>query len=114
MFTIELLSSDPTGALVDTALTRVVKCIPQPSVEERRSAYQKASELALSNGVTSVVDFGRITPGGPPEQPWDDLNGTILASSNYFDCCRTIRLCIKHISVIRRQSLLLLLYYIPR
>lgn len=69
---------DPTGALVDTALTRVVKCIPQPSVEERRSAYQKASELALSNGVTSVVDFGRITPGGPPEQPWDDLNDVYL------------------------------------
>lgn len=76
----ELLSVDPTGLLVDSALTYVQKCIPQPSVEERRAAYMRASELALSNGVTSVVDFGRLTPMGPPEQPWDDLNGTTVSS----------------------------------
>jgi len=77
------LSVDPTGLLVDSALTYVQKCIPQPSVEERRAAYIRASELALCNGVTSVVDFGRVTPMGPPEQPWDDLNGTAVSSDCY-------------------------------
>ena len=81
-----LLSVDPTGLLVDSALTYVQKCIPQPSVEERRAAYLRASELALSNGVTGVVDFGRLTPMGPPEQPWDDLNGTIAPFHCYAYC----------------------------
>lgn len=71
-------NGDPTGLLVDSALTYVQKRIPQPSVEDRRAAYLRASELALSNGVTGVVDFGRLTPMGPPEQPWDDLNDVYL------------------------------------
>lgn len=90
-----LFSVDPTGLLVDSALTYVQKCIPQPSVEERRSAYIRASELALSNGVTSVVDFGRLTPMGPPEQPWDDLNGTTISSGCHSYSC--IARCLVHI-----------------
>lgn len=82
-----LLFVDPTGLLVDSALTYVQKCIPQPSVEDRMAAYIRASELALSNGVTSVVDFGRLTPMGPPEQPWDDLNGTTVSSHCHCYSC---------------------------
>lgn len=68
---------DATGLLVDTALSIIQWIIPEPSIEERRAALMKASKLALSNGITSVVDFGRTTPQGPPEQPWDDFKGTL-------------------------------------
>lgn len=66
---------DATGLLVDTALSIVQQIIPEPSIEDRRAALMRASKLALSNGITSVVDFGRTTPQGPPNQPWDDFKG---------------------------------------
>lgn len=76
---------DATGLLVDTALSIIQRIIPEPSIEERRAALIKASKLALSNGITSVVDFGRVTPQGPPEKPWDDFKGT-LQFQEFFLC----------------------------
>lgn len=76
---------DATGLLVDTALSIIQRIIPEPSIEERRAALIKASKLALSNGITSVVDFGRATPQGPPEKPWDDFKGT-LQFQEFFLC----------------------------
>jgi predicted amidohydrolase YtcJ len=62
-----LLPVDPTGLFKDMASRLITHHIPPMSVEERREALIRASELALSRGVTSVVDFGRV---GASEHPW--------------------------------------------
>ncbi|KAH7331977.1 hypothetical protein KP509_20G061700 [Ceratopteris richardii] len=41
---------------------------------ERRDALVRASKLALSNGITTVVDFGRFFPGSPTTDVWDDFH----------------------------------------
>lgn len=48
--------------------------IPEVSVEERREALLRASKLALTRGVTTVVDFGRYVPGSSTELPWEDFS----------------------------------------
>ncbi|CAK9260489.1 unnamed protein product [Sphagnum jensenii] len=54
----------------------LVTCfVPEPSLEERRAALIAASKLASARGLTSVVDFGRFSPGETAQQAWDDLNG---------------------------------------
>ncbi|KAH8967699.1 hypothetical protein BDL97_03G090200 [Sphagnum fallax] len=66
---------DPTGLFKDMASRLITHHIPPMSVEERREALIRASELALSRGVTSVVDFGRV---GASEHPWDDFREVYL------------------------------------
>ncbi|XP_058768498.1 protein LONG AFTER FAR-RED 3-like isoform X1 [Vicia villosa] len=64
---------EPTGLLVDSAMTLVVSRIPERTIDDRREALQKASNLALTNGVTTVVDMGRYFPGVSAELPWEDF-----------------------------------------
>ncbi|XP_050882336.1 protein LONG AFTER FAR-RED 3 isoform X2 [Lathyrus oleraceus] len=64
---------EPTGLLVDSAMTLVVSRIPELSIDDRREALQKASNLALTKGVTTVVDMGRYFPGVSADLPWEDF-----------------------------------------
>ncbi|CAN0863318.1 Protein LONG AFTER FAR-RED 3 [Linum grandiflorum] len=68
-------SGEPTGLLVDAAMKLILAHIPEVSVTQRREALLRATDLALTRGVTSVVDFGRYFPGVSPEDPWEDLSG---------------------------------------
>lgn len=64
---------EPTGLLIDSAMKLVLSCIPEVSKDDRREALDRASNLALKRGVTTVVDFGRYFPGASVELPWEDL-----------------------------------------
>lgn len=50
----------------------VAAVIPEPSVVTRRAALAAAAALALSRGVTSVVDMGRY-PFSDEGSTWRDL-----------------------------------------
>ncbi|GER37284.1 amidohydrolase family [Striga asiatica] len=65
---------EPTGLLIDSAMSLVMSCIPEVTVEERREALSRASDHALMRGVTTVVDVGRYFPGASPELSWEDLS----------------------------------------
>uniref|UniRef100_A0A2P2KGM5 Uncharacterized protein LOC105122806 isoform X2 n=1 Tax=Rhizophora mucronata TaxID=61149 RepID=A0A2P2KGM5_RHIMU len=65
---------EPTGLLIDAAMKLILPCIPEVSVDERREALLRASNLALTRGVTTVVDFGRYFPGASVEHSWEDLS----------------------------------------
>lgn len=65
---------EPTGLLIDAAMKLVLPSIPEVSVDERREAFLRASNLALTRGVTTVVDFGRYFPGASVEHSWEDLS----------------------------------------
>ncbi|XP_052191061.1 protein LONG AFTER FAR-RED 3 isoform X2 [Diospyros lotus] len=67
-------TGEPTGLLIDSAMELILSCIPEVSVDERRKALERASNIALTRGVTAVVDFGRYFPGSPEELPWDDFS----------------------------------------
>ncbi|KAL2478216.1 Amidohydrolase family [Forsythia ovata] len=67
-------SGEPTGLLIDSATKLVLSCIPEVSIEERREALLRASNHALTRGVTTVVDFGRYYPGASTELSWEDLS----------------------------------------
>lgn len=75
------LHAEPEGVLIDSAMKLVFPYIPEVSVEERREALARASDHALSRGVTAVVDLGRYFPGASPELSWADLSGS---TSKYF------------------------------
>ncbi|XP_076896659.1 protein LONG AFTER FAR-RED 3-like isoform X2 [Bidens hawaiensis] len=64
---------EPTGLMIDAAMTVILSCIPDVSVEERRQALDRASRHALMRGVTTVVDVGRYFPGAPVEHSWEDF-----------------------------------------
>lgn len=53
----------------------ILPLVPEVSVDERREALEKASNLALTRGVTTVVDFGRYFPGASVELSWEDFSG---------------------------------------
>lgn len=72
---IYLIFAEPTGLLIDSAMKLVLSCIPEVSKEDKREALDRASNLALMRGVTTVVDFGRYFPGASVELPWEDLTG---------------------------------------
>lgn len=72
-----LFPAEPTGLLVDSAMTLVVSQIPELSIDDRREALQKASNLALTKGVTTVVDMGRYFPGVSADLPWEDFTGLV-------------------------------------
>ncbi|XP_057976447.1 protein LONG AFTER FAR-RED 3 isoform X2 [Malania oleifera] len=65
---------EPTGLLIDSAMTLLLPWIPEVSVDERREALARASNLALKSGVTTVVDLGRYFPGTSTELSWDDFS----------------------------------------
>lgn len=69
--------AEPTGLLIDSAMKLLLPWIPEVSVNERRDALHRASNLALMRGVTTVVDFGRYLPGVSPELSWEDFSGLI-------------------------------------
>ncbi|EFJ31919.1 hypothetical protein SELMODRAFT_451266 [Selaginella moellendorffii] len=52
----------PTGLLVDAAMILLTS-----------SALARASQYAVSKGVTSVVDFGSYFPGGSIKDSWNDV-----------------------------------------
>lgn len=68
------VSGVPTGLLIDSAMNLLIRFIPELSVDERREALQRASNLALMRGVTTVVDFGRYLPGSSVNLPWEDFS----------------------------------------
>jgi len=69
--------AEPTGVLIDSARTLITSLIPEYSVDDRREALLRASSLALTRGVTTVVDMGRYYPGFSAELSWDDFSGFI-------------------------------------
>ncbi|GKU98290.1 hypothetical protein SLEP1_g11312 [Rubroshorea leprosula] len=68
------VDGEPTGLLIDSAMKLVLSWIPDISIDQRRDALIKASNLALMRGVTTVVDFGRYYPGASVEHSWEDLS----------------------------------------
>ncbi|KAJ4720303.1 Amidohydrolase family [Melia azedarach] len=67
-------SGEPTGLLIDAAMKLIFPWIPEFSVDERREALLRASNLALMKGVTTVVDVGRYFPGQSVQLSWDDFS----------------------------------------
>ncbi|KAH7536777.1 hypothetical protein FEM48_Zijuj03G0022400 [Ziziphus jujuba var. spinosa] len=67
-------TGEPTGLLVDSAMQIMLPCIPEVSVDERREALLKASNFAVTRGVTTVVDMGRYYPGTSVEFSWQDFS----------------------------------------
>lgn len=69
---------EPTGLLIDSAMVLVASQIPELSVDDRREALRKASNLALKRGVTTVVDMGRYFPGVSADLSWEDFSDVYL------------------------------------
>lgn len=69
--------AEPTGLLIDSAMSLVISQIPEDSVHDRREALLRASNLALTRGVTTVVDMGRYYPGVSADLSWEDFSGLI-------------------------------------
>ncbi|XP_020233457.1 protein LONG AFTER FAR-RED 3 isoform X1 [Cajanus cajan] len=65
---------EPSGVLIDSARTLITSHIPEDSVDDRREALLRANNLALTRGVTTVVDMGRYYPGFSSEYSWDDFS----------------------------------------
>ncbi|KAG2430260.1 hypothetical protein HXX76_010358 [Chlamydomonas incerta] len=70
-------TGQPTGILRERAMQLVAAHIPEPSVRIRRAALAAAAALALSRGVTSVVDMGRY-PFSDEGSSWRDLQEVYL------------------------------------
>lgn len=77
---VPLFTAEPTGLLIDSAMKLLIASIPEVSVDERREALSRASDLALARGVTTVVDVGRYFPGASTDLPWEDLSGFVYDS----------------------------------
>ncbi|XP_071932055.1 protein LONG AFTER FAR-RED 3 isoform X4 [Coffea arabica] len=67
-------NGEATGLLVDSTMKLITSCIPEVSVDVRREALMRASNLALMRGVTTVVDVGRYFPGSSTETSWEDFS----------------------------------------
>ncbi|KAF3434288.1 hypothetical protein FNV43_RR25391 [Rhamnella rubrinervis] len=67
-------TGEPTGLMIDSAMNFVHPYIPEVSIGERREALNKASNFALTQGVTTIVDFGRFFPGSSIELSWEDFS----------------------------------------
>lgn len=70
---IRTVDGEPTGLLVDAAKQLILPIVPEPTIDERRDALLRASNYALTKGVTTVVDMGRYVPGSSTELPWQDF-----------------------------------------
>ncbi|KAG5106602.1 hypothetical protein JHK82_043572 [Glycine max] len=75
-------NGEPPGVLIDSARTLVTSKIPEDSVDDRREALLRAGNLALTRGVTTVLDMGRYYPGFSTELSWDDFSGGVKAFSD--------------------------------
>lgn len=73
---------EPTGLLIDSAMSLVISQIPEDSVHDRREALLRASNLALTRGVTTVVDMGRYYPGVSADLSWEDFSDVYQWSSS--------------------------------
>lgn len=71
-------TGEPTGLLIDSAMELVASQIPEYSAEDRREALLRASNLALTRGVTTVVDMGRYFPGVTANLSWEDFSDVYL------------------------------------
>ncbi|KAL2971863.1 hypothetical protein AAZX31_15G221300, partial [Glycine max] len=67
-------NGEPPGVLIDSARTLVASKIPEDSVDDRREALLRASNLALTRGVTMILDMGRYYRGFSTELSWDDFS----------------------------------------
>ncbi|KAG4950220.1 hypothetical protein JHK84_043647 [Glycine max] len=75
-------NGEPPGVLIDSARTLVASKIPEDSVDDRREALLRASNLALTRGVTMILDMGRYYRGFSTELSWDDFSGGVKAFSD--------------------------------
>lgn len=75
-------NGEPTGLLIDSAMSLVISQIPEDSVHDRREALLRASNLALTRGVTTVVDMGRYYPGVSADLSWEDFSDVYQWSSS--------------------------------
>ncbi|QHO32021.1 Putative amidohydrolase YtcJ [Arachis hypogaea] len=64
---------EPTGLLIESAMSLVMSQIPEDLVDNRREALLRASNLALERGVTTVVDMGRYYSGTSANLSWEDF-----------------------------------------
>ncbi|XP_048495663.1 protein LONG AFTER FAR-RED 3 isoform X3 [Beta vulgaris subsp. vulgaris] len=64
---------EPAGLLIDAARQLILPSVPEPTLDERREALLRASNYALTKGVTTVVDMGRYLPGSSTELSWQDF-----------------------------------------
>jgi predicted amidohydrolase YtcJ len=55
---IEMTGRQPTGIFIDAAMELVQKSVPPPLPRVREQALERAQNILLSNGVTSVADMG--------------------------------------------------------
>ncbi|PNH12482.1 putative amidohydrolase ytcJ, partial [Tetrabaena socialis] len=65
----------PTGLLRESAMQRVAAFVPEPSAPARRAALAAATRLALSRGVTTLLDMGRY-PMADEGSSWRDLEAS--------------------------------------
>ncbi|KAL4419238.1 hypothetical protein ABPG77_001176 [Micractinium sp. CCAP 211/92] len=72
----------PSGLLTDAAIQLVSTHIPPLSVDERRQAFEMATQHALSRGITTVHDLGRIAFMEGEEAAWEDLEGVYVPAAN--------------------------------
>ena len=81
--------AEPTGLVIDAAMKLISSYIPETSADKRREGLLVASNVALMNGVTTVVDVGRYSPGESIEHSWEDLSGfceLIISNLTEFFC----------------------------
>ena len=69
--------------LIDAARQLILPSIPEDSINERREALLRASNYALTKGVTAVVDVGRYIPGSSVELSWEDFTGLVVSKFCY-------------------------------
>lgn len=55
---IEKAGLNPSGVFVDQAQQLVEKAVPEPNQRDRNTAFLKAQQLLLANGVTAASDMG--------------------------------------------------------
>lgn len=55
---IEIVAGKPGGVFVDAAMALIEKSLPKPIPRDRQTAFLKAQEILLSNGVTASADMG--------------------------------------------------------
>ena len=55
---IEKADNQPSGIFVDSAMALLEKAVPAPLPRDRDNALQKAQQMLLANGVTTVADMG--------------------------------------------------------
>ncbi|KAG2490195.1 hypothetical protein HYH03_011322 [Edaphochlamys debaryana] len=75
-------SRTPTGLLRESATLLLAPALPRPSAPLRRSALAAASALALSRGVTTLVDMGRSLHGDSTGASWADLEEVYLPAAD--------------------------------